>query len=461
MNQDTALAFGLVLLFVLVGGIFAATELALVSLRETQLGAMERSGARGAKVARLARDPNTFLAAVQIGVTVAGFLSAAYGATTIAPDVAPLLERAGLPEGAAGSVALVLMTLVIAYLSLVFGELVPKRLALQRAPAIALAVAPPLSRFATLMKPVIWLLSRSTNAVVRLLGGNPDAAGDEMSEEELRHLVGHHKDLEADERQILQDVFAATDRNLKEVMRPRGEVDFLDASATLAQAREVISRTPHSRFPVTRRHSVDDIVGFVHVRDILSADDSDNDSGDGSADGTARATIAPLVREITVLPSSGRVLAALTRMREGVHMALVVDEYGGTDGIVTLEDIVEELVGDIRDEYDPEGDGPAASQPATGELPLDASTEIDGGTHLSDYAELTGTEVAVERFSTVAGLVLEHLQDIPVVGDSVVVDGRTLTVLEMDGRRIARLRVGAVEQHLEPSAGSSASTSAD
>jgi len=447
VNQDTALAFGLVLVFVLVGGIFAATELALVSLRDTQLGAMERSSARGAKVARLARDPNTFLAAVQIGVTVAGFLSAAYGATTIAPDVAPLLERLGVPEGAAGTLALVLMTLVIAYLSLVFGELVPKRLALQRAAPIALAVAPPLSRFATLMKPVIWLLSRSTNAVVRLLGANPEAAGDEMSEEELRHLVGHHKDLEADERQILKDVFAATDRNLKEVMRPRGEVDFLDASATLAEAREVISRTPHSRFPVTRRHSVDDVVGFVHVRDLLSADAGAGGTGDGTGDGTGEpATIEPLVREITVMPSSGRVLSALTRMREGVHMALVVDEYGGTDGIVTLEDIVEELVGDIRDEYDPAEEQPASEEPGEGELPMDATTDIDGGTHLSDYAELTGTELTIERYSTVAGLVLEHLQDIPVVGDSVVVDGRRLTVLEMDGRRVARVRVsGALD----------------
>ena len=446
MNQDTALAVGLVLVFVLVGGIFAATELALVSLRDTQLGAMERSSARGAKVARLARDPNTFLAAVQIGVTVAGFLSAAYGATTIAPDVAPLLEQLGVPEGAAGTLALVLMTLVIAYLSLVFGELVPKRLALQRAAPIALAVAPPLSRFATLMKPVIWLLSRSTNAVVRLLGANPEAAGDEMSEAELRHLVGHHKDLEADERQILQDVFAATDRNLKEVMRPRGEVDFLDASSTLAEAREVISRTPHSRFPVTRRHSVDDVVGFVHVRDILSADDGSSArahaGAHAGADGQGTpATIEPLVREITVMPSSGRLLSSLTRMREGVHMALVVDEYGGTDGIVTLEDIVEELVGDIRDEYDPFEEQPAIVEPGEGELPLDATADIDGGTHLSDYAELTGTELTVERYSTVAGLVLEHLQDIPVVGDSVVVDGRRLTVLEMDGRRVARVRV--------------------
>ncbi|WP_404382080.1 hemolysin family protein [Knoellia locipacati] len=443
MNQDTALAFGLVLVFVLVGGIFAATEMALVSLRETQLGAMERSGARGAKVARLARDPNTFLAAVQIGVTVAGFLSAAYGATTIAPDVAPLLERAGLPEGAAGTVALILMTFLIAYLSLVFGELVPKRLALQRSAPIALAVAPPLSHFATLMKPVIWLLSRSTNAVVRLLGANPDAAGDEMSEEELRHLVGHHKDLEADERQILQDVFAATDRNLKEVMRPRGEVDFLDASSTLAEARAVIRRTPHSRFPVTRRHSVDDVIGFVHVRDILSEGDG-RDEPDGSP-----ATIEPLVRDITVMPSSGRLLAALTRMREGVHMALVVDEYGGTDGIVTLEDIVEELVGDIRDEYDPAEDEHARDERDVGELPLDATADIDGGMHLSDYAELTGTEITVERYSTVAGLVLEHLQDIPVVGDSVTVDGRTLTVLEMDSRRVARVRVSGASEPAE------------
>ncbi|KGN39035.1 hemolysin family protein [Knoellia subterranea] len=435
MNQDTALAFGLVLLFVLVGGVFAATEMALVSLRETQLGALEKSGSRGAKVAGLARDPNTFLAAVQIGVTVAGFLSAAYGATTLAPDVAPLLEKVGLPESASETVALVVMTLLIAYLSLVFGELVPKRLALQRPGPIALAVAPPLSKFATLMRPVIWLLSKSTNVVVRLLGGNPDAAGDEMTEDELKHLVGHHKDLEADERQILQDVFAATDRSLREVMRPRGEVDFLDTSTTLEQARSVIATTPHSRFPVTRHHSVDDVVGFVHVRDLLSEEAGEA----GRAD--AGRTIAPLVRDITVMPSSGRVLSALTQMREGVHMALVVDEYGGTDGIVTLEDIVEELVGEIRDEYDPAEDGPAGALAARSEGAGDDVHEFDGATPLTDFAEVTGAELEVERYSTVAGLVLEHLQRIPTVGDSVTVDGRVLTVLEMDGRRIARVRV--------------------
>ena len=162
MDTDTLLNLGLVMVFVLVGGVFAATELALVSLRESQLNQLEKTGSRGTKVATLARDPNTFLAAVQIGVTVAGFLSAAYGASTLAPDVAPTFEALGLSESAASSVALVAMTLLIAYLSLVFGELVPKRFALQKSAPIALAVAPPLARFATLMRPVIWLLSKST-----------------------------------------------------------------------------------------------------------------------------------------------------------------------------------------------------------------------------------------------------------------------------------------------------------
>ena len=175
MDAQTFVNFGLVLLFVIFGGVFAATEIALVSLRESQLTAMGRKGTRGARVAAVARNPNRFLAAVQIGVTVAGFFSAAYGGSTLAPDLAPYLENLGLGEDAALTMALVVMTLLIAYLSLVLGELVPKRLALQKAADVSLAVAPVLDRFATLMRPVIWLLSLSANALVRLLGGDPNA----------------------------------------------------------------------------------------------------------------------------------------------------------------------------------------------------------------------------------------------------------------------------------------------
>lgn len=426
MDTDTLLNLGLVMVFVLVGGVFAATELALVSLRESQLNQLEKTGSRGSKVATLARDPNTFLAAVQIGVTVAGFLSAAYGASTLAPDVAPTFEALGLSENAASSVALVAMTLLIAYLSLVFGELVPKRFALQKSAPIALAVAPPLARFATLMRPVIWLLSKSTNMVVRLLGGNPHAAGEEMSEDELRDLVGAHESLEDDERQILQDVFTATDRTLREVMRPRGAVDFLDGGMSLAEAAGEALAMPHSRYPVTRRRSTDDVIGFVHVRDLLAVPE---DGGAGS--------VADIVREIPVLPSTNRILPAMAQMRsEGVHIALVVDEYGGTDGIVTLEDIIEELVGEIRDEYD--------LAEVAELLHSSDGDDIDAAMHLDDFVELTGLELPDAHYSTVAGLVLDRLGHIPVEGEAVDLDGYRLTVTAVEGRRIMRLHLATV-----------------
>lgn len=423
MDQYTLINVGLVLVFLLVGGVFAATEMALVSLRESQLGRLEQQGSRGAKVVSLARDPNTFLAAVQIGVTVAGFLSAAYGASTLAPDVAPLLVSVGLPEGAADTVALVGMTLFIAYLSLVLGELVPKRFALQRSAGLALAVAPLLARFATLMRPVIWLLSISTNVVVRVLGGDPHAKGEVMTDEELRDLVGAHEGLGVDERRILRDVFAASDRSVKEVMRPRGEVDFLEGDQPIAEAIDAVRQLPHSRYPVTGS-SVDDVIGFVHVRDLL----------DPEALSTG-VRVADVMREIVVLPNTNRVLPALSQLRrEGVHIALVIDEYGGTDGIVTLEDLIEELVGEIRDEYDlPEADQHLTR---TGDHKI-----ADGGLNIEDFAKQTGIELEDGSYETVAGYVIERLGRMPSVGDTVEVGERRLRVNEMHGHRIATLEI--------------------
>jgi len=190
LNGDLLLNISLVIVFVLIGGVFAATEMALVTLRESQVNALAARGKRGRKVADLARNPNTFLSAVQIGVTVAGFASAAYGASSIAPSVTPLFVSLGLAESVAATVATIVLTLVIAYLSLVLGELVPKRLAIQRNAQFAYAVAPVLGGFARFMRPVIWLLSVSTNALVRLLGGDPNKTADELTDEELaRHRL--------------------------------------------------------------------------------------------------------------------------------------------------------------------------------------------------------------------------------------------------------------------------------
>ncbi|GIG30169.1 hemolysin family protein [Cellulomonas marina] len=422
MDSGTLTNLGLVLVFIVVGGVFAGTELALVSLRESQLRQLERDGGRGAKVAAVARDPNRFLAAVQIGVTVAGFFSAAYGASTLAPDLAPVLVGLGLPEGLAQTVALVALTLVVAFLSLVLGELVPKRIALQRSAAVARLVGPPLDRFAQAMRPVIWLLSVSTDAVVRLFGGDPSARSEEMTNEELRDLVVTHRDLPEAERRIVADVFDASDRSVKEVMRPRGEVAFLAADLPVTTAREQVAALPYSRYPVTGE-DFDDVLGFLHVRDLL-------------VPSPAGATVRDLVRPVLAAPSTNRVLTTMATMRrEGVHLAVVVDEYGGTDGIVTLEDLVEELVGEIRDEYDAEAS------------PVSRTTgSVDAGITIEELAERTGVVVPEGPYETAAGYVLWRLGRLARVGDVVPAgdeDAARLEVVAVDRRRITRLRVVA------------------
>lgn len=416
MDTQTFVNLGLVVLFVLFGGVFAATEIALVSLRESQITAMERESARGARVAAVARNPNRFLAAVQIGVTVAGFFSAAYGGSTLAPDLAPYLEDLGMGEDAAQTTALVVLTLLIAYLSLVLGELVPKRLALQKAAGVSLAVAPVLDKFATLMRPAIWVLSLSTNALVRLLGGDPDATSEQLSEEELRDLVSTHEDLDEQERRILSDVFAATETNVKEVMRPRGDVSFVDGRLTLPEAALHVRALPYSRYPITGV-DFDDVIGFLHVRDLLGV----------AADDERR--VADIARPILTLPGTKPVLPTVAIMRqEGVHLAVVVDEYGGTDGIVTLEDIVEELIGEIRDEYD------VADAHAAVDL-----TDIDGRVSIEDFARTTGIELPEGGYETVAGYVITELGHIPEAGEHVGVTGGTLEVTEVTGNRVTRL----------------------
>ncbi|QGH70018.1 hemolysin family protein [Pseudactinotalea sp. HY158] len=417
MDTDTLASFGLVVLFVIVGGVFAATEIALVSLRDSQLTQLERQGARGARVAAVARNPNRFLAAVQIGVTVAGFFSAAYGGSTLAPDLAPYLQRLGLSESAAATTALLAMTLLIAYLSLVLGELVPKRLALQNSAGLSLLATPSLDRFATVMRPVIWLLSVSTNALVRLLGGDPEATREELSERELRDLVATHDGLEDDERQIIQDVLGAAQTLLREAMRPRTDVVFIDADMPLRDAAPWARRQGFSRYPVIGE-GFDDVLGYLHARDLI----------DLRVDETRR--VHDVIREVLVLPGTNRVLPAVSQMRHaGTHLAVVVDEYGGTDGIVTLEDLVEELVGDIRDEYDARP-APSMQDPSI----------VPGSSTLEEFAEATGVELPDDgSYETVAGYVIARLGRIAAVGDTVAVDDHTLAVTRMTGTRITEL----------------------
>jgi putative hemolysin len=434
--SDVWLSIIMVVVFILIGGVFAGAEIALVSLRESQVRAMAETGRRGQAVQKLLSDPNQFLAAVQVGVTFAGFFSAAFGASTLSQPFARWLEGRGVAEGLAGTLALVLVTIAISYLSLVAGELAPKRLALQRAEGFALMVAAPLNAIAKLSRPIIWLLSKSTNVLVRLFGGDPKQSGESISQEELRDLVAAHESLSSDERRLIDEVFRAGEREVREVMTPRTEVAFLEASMTASRAAKQVADSNWSRFPVVGRDQ-DDVVGFVHVRDLFLP----------SHPAGRAATVGDLAREVMRLPGTAGVLTALSEMRrENQHLAIVVDEYGGTDGIVTLEDLIEEVIGEIYDEYDEEV-APDGKQPA------DAPREVDGLLNLDDFAEVTGLVLPEGPYETVAGYVLAELGRLPKVGDTVEVEGRTLQVLELDGRRIARLLVGPPPARAEDTEG--------
>jgi len=419
---DLATVAGLILL----ASLFVAAEIALISLRDSQIRQLSTRGRRGARVALLAQNPNRFLAAAQVGVTVCGFLSAALGAEKLGAYIIPWLEDRGVAETWSTTMSLVGVTLVIAYFSLVFGELAPKRLALFRTEEIALASAATIDVIAKLFRPIIWLLSKSTDFVVRAFGIDPKEQRSAMSEEELLDLVAGHAALTDEERDIVEEVFNASERQVHELMVPRTEVDFMDGSLTVAKAIALAVEKAHSRYPVVRGSS-DEVIGFIHVRDLLD-----------TSLATSGGKIQELVRNIMYLPGTKGVLPALTEMRnQRQHLAIVLDEYGGTDGIVTLEDLVESLIGDIRDEYDEYKEV----------LPTQSQTEdfeVDGLISVDDLRDDSGLEIPEGPYETASGFVMHFLGHIPREGDVASVNGIRITVLSMEGKRAGRLLISRV-----------------
>lgn len=418
----------LIFVFLLLGSVFAGTELALVSLRGSQIDQMEQEDARGKRVAQIARDPNTFLSTVQIGVTLSGFLSASFGESSISPYIVPIVESWGVPTSVAAPLTTIVLTLIISYCSIVISELVPKRIAMQRNEQIARAVVPAIHVFAKVCKPIIWLIGKNTNIIVRLLGFDPNETDSEVSDEELRVLVNTNTNLSKDERTILDDVFDASETIVAEVMRPRADVVFLDGDMPIEKAAAYVREMPYSRYPVTGK-DFDDVLGFVHVRDLLDIRDPE------------AKTVADVMREGISLPGTSKLLPSLELLRKrGIHLAVVIDEYGGTDGIVTLEDMTEELVGDIRDEYDlPEEKGGERTERAAF---VNGVATIEGGMTIEDFADLTGIELEDGPYETVAGYFLAHTGKMGEIGDVLPSDdGYDMTVTQVDGRRIETLEI--------------------
>lgn len=409
----------MVLLFTAIGGMFAASEIALVTLRETQIESMAARSKAGRKVKELTKDSNRFLSAVQIGVTLAGFFSASFGASQISPYLEPVLEGWGMSPGAAGATSFIGITLAISYLSIVFGELVPKRLAMQSAEAFSLIAAYPLSIITTLLRPVIWFLGVSVNTVLRLLGRDPDEIREDMDAEELRGYIAGFEAIPNRERRMVVELLSVGERTVAEIMTPRTEIEFLDAGTRIAEAQRLVTELGFSRYPI-RGETEDDVLGFIHIRDLINP--------------TAEtASIGDLVRPALFFPEQKSVMSALTELRaKGTHLAIVVDEYGGTDGLITLEDAVEEFVGEIQDEYDP---APTlAFDPAHG-------GEVPGLLGRADFHKHLGRTLPDGSFDTLAGFMVMELGHLPKVGESVTFEDLRLTVKSLDGRRIDRVTI--------------------
>jgi len=404
---------GLVLLLVLINAAFAGSEVALISLREGQLRRLEREGEQGRLVARLARDPNQFLSTIQIGITLAGFLASAAAAVSLAEPLVPLL---GFLGRAADPVAVVLVTMVLAYLTLVVGELAPKRIALQRPERWARRAARPLTVISTLTRPAVWLLSRSTNLLVRLAGADPRRQREEVTEEEVRDMIATGSVFRPEQRRILAEAIEVGERRLRDVLVPRRDVVAIPADASVAEAIGLLLGTTHGRAPVYRG-DLDEVIGLVTLQDLVGAE----------------GPVASRVRPVVALPESMTVLDALRRFQaEREQLAIVLNEYGGTEGIITLEDLLEELVGEIYDEFDPDSHG-IHRQP-------DGSLVLPGSFPVHDLADV-GISLPEGDYATLAGLVLDRMGRIPGEGEAVEVDGWRLEVLGVENHAITRVRL--------------------
>jgi putative hemolysin len=419
-----------IVLLTLLEAFFVAAEIALVSVRRSRIDQLvdeQRSGAR--RVRRLLDEPGRFLAVSQLGLTFIGFFASAFAAVSLSEQLSGLLVGAGVARGTADGLALLIVTVVLALFTIVFAELVPKTLALANAERVAIALSLPIEFLAQALGPVIAALTGITNAVTRLFGAEVSNEA-QITAEELRLIVergGEQGVLEAEEEQMINAVIELGTRRVHEVMVPRTSMVALTAESTIETAIDAIVAEGHSRIPVYE-DSVDEIIGIVYAKDLLPF---------VKAGSPEPPPIRTLLRTPVFVPESMTVDDLLHELqRRKVHIAIVLDEYGGTAGLVTIEDLLEEIVGEIQDEYDEE-------EPMIERLSEDQA-RVDGRASVDDLAELFETQVPLEdadEYDTVGGLIYHRIGGVPKPGDEVAVDGLRLTVESTDGRRVSKVLV--------------------
>jgi putative hemolysin len=404
---------GLVGFLVVLNAAFAGSEIALISLREGQLARLEQRSAAGRVLAQLAREPNRFLSTIQIGITLAGFLASATAAVALAE---PLVEPLSFLGRAARPGAIFTITLALTFVTLVFGELAPKRLAMQRAEAWGLLAARPLVVISKVVAPAIWLLSHATDLTVRLFRGDPEVDRQAVTNEEIRDLIAAQASYTVEQRRIIDGALEVADRTLRQVLVPRSRVVALPADTPVGEALQRLAAAGHSRAPVFTE-DLDDADRTISVLGLVGR------SG----------TVGAHARPATALPESLNAVVALRELQSArQQLALVVSEHGGVEGIITVEDLVEELVGEIYDEHD--------RDVLTVVREADGALLVPGTFPLHDLEDL-GIEVEADEATTVGGLVVEQLGRIPMAGDRVDLAGRRFEVLSVRRRIAEQVRI--------------------
>ena len=434
-RMDVAISIVVTFLLTLANGYFSASEMAVVNAKRAILEPQAEDGDKKAQSALdLSADSSQFLATIQVAITLVGFASSAFAATSLSDPLGAWFQSLGMPAAIADPLAPVIITLLVSYLSIVVGELVPKRMALADPEGMAKSVAGPVRAFMTVARPLVWLTSTSANGLANLMGVGSADEHESASEEEIKYLVTDSGDLSDEEKSMIHEVIDLGDTIAREVMVPRVDMYAMEDDATIAEVMDVMRQTGHSRIPIYHK-TVDRIVGIAHIKDLI------NPLVDGEGGGSLPVT--RVMRTANFVPDTKDIIPLLSEMQT-THdqMVIVVDEYGGTAGVITLEDIVEEVVGEIEDEFDPDN------------LYLTQLSErewlVDGRLSIDDAIDLGWPVEDSEEYETIAGFVLEYADKLPRPGDVVEKDGYRFLVQSMRGRRLTMLRVVAPEPEPAP-----------
>ncbi|MBP1157639.1 MULTISPECIES: hemolysin family protein [unclassified Paenibacillus] len=422
----------ILIVLILLNAFFAASEIALISLNDNKVKLMAEEGNKKAVMLyKLLKEPSRFLATIQIGITLAGFMASAFAAESFAGSLARVIYETGvpIPQATLETISVIFITLILSYFTLVFGELVPKRLAMKKAEAISMIAVRPLTLLSVITSPFVKLLTGSTNVIVRLFGVDPHANDEQVTEEEIRMMVDVGKErgtIQENEKMMIDNIFEFDNKVVSDIMTHRTNIVAIPITASLKEVIQLIHMEKYTRFPVFEK-GIDNIVGILHVKDIILCLEGNHEQV---------LDIKDVIRKPYLIPAAKRIDELFKDLqRDNVHMAIAIDEYGGTAGIVTIEDLLEEIVGNIFDEHDEE---------EKEIIVIDDNTfMVQGTTNLDDVEKFLNVELETDEYETLSGFLIGQLGRIPDQGENPVLEwnGIVFKVEEADEKRILKVKV--------------------